>query len=154
MPSAQFWRGTAKAIAAVEFAVASPVLFLLLAFMVDYGFLNHANTALNAAVSAGAQYAYLTGITVTASNVQTLVKNTSGLTGVTAVVTGPACYCVTGTTPSLTLSAAGCNVTCPDGVTKSGYYVVINATYNYSAFMPNLVSIANHVSASQTVQLQ
>ncbi len=149
-----FWRGTAKGVAAVEFAVASPLLLMLLAVMTDFGFLNHAQTALNAAVSAGTQYAYLTGTSVAATNIQTLVQGSAGLSGVSATVTGPACYCITGSSPSLTLASATCNGTCPDGVTTAGYYVKVKATYTYSPFFPAFALLPTLVTAQQTIQVQ
>jgi Flp pilus assembly protein TadG len=119
--------------AAIEFAIACPVMLLFFGGLVDFGLALWAKSTLANAVAQGAYYAYVTGTSVTSTNVQTLVQNSSGLSNVTATITGPACYCITGT--PLALAAATCNTTCAD-TTTSGYYVKIKANYTYQSILP------------------
>ena len=100
---------------------------------------NYQQTSLAGAVAGGSQYAYITGMNITASSMQGIITNTSGLnpsTGsqpLSVTVTGPACYCISGTPPALTSSA--CGAACPD-TTSAGTYVVIDAAYSYQPIMP------------------
>jgi hypothetical protein len=59
------------------------------------------------------------------------------LTGVSVTVTGPACYCVSGSPASLVYSTTYSG-TCPGTCTNSspGLFVQISATYTYSPVMP------------------
>ncbi len=136
---------------------------MLLGGAADFGLFNLARARLNSGIQAAGQYAFLTGTGVTAAKIQSLVTAASGLSGLTFNVHGPACYCVTGTSPSLVLTAQASNpggtgtlctdkatysgVACPDGVTTSSYYAVIQATYAYPAIMP---LYSNFVGATAT----
>jgi TadE-like protein len=156
-----WWHRGRRAVAAVEFAVTAPTLLILLGGAADFGIVNYSRSALANAVASGAQYAYLTGPTVSASSVQTLVQTTSRLPGVTATVGNPSCYCVTGTTPTMTLMASGtCSTssppTCSDGTTTSaGTYITISATFSYSTLFGGYAypSVFN-VTESATMRLQ
>lgn len=119
--------------AAIEFAIACPVMLVFFGGLVDFGLALLAKSSLANAVAQGAYYAYVTGTNVTSTNVQTLVQNSSGLSNVHATVSGPACYCITGT--PLALAAATCNTACAD-TTTSGAYVTITATYTYQSILP------------------
>ena len=121
-----------RAVAALEFALTAPILLIVLGGTVDFGIANYTRTALANAVSVGAEYALLTGSGVVGNNVKTLVQSSSFVSGVTATVTGPACYCVTGSAP--TMSTATCNSACSDGST-AGSYIIISATYTYSGLL-------------------
>src|SRR5260221_5149425 len=57
-----------RANAAVEFAVAAPLLTILLGGASDFGVAQFYRTSLANAVSAGTQYAFMTGTSVTATN--------------------------------------------------------------------------------------
>jgi Flp pilus assembly protein TadG len=119
--------------AAIEFAIACPVMLVFFGGLVDFGLALWDKSTLANAVAQGAYYAYVTGTSVTSTNVQTMVQSSSGLRNVTATVTGPACYCITGT--PLALAAATCNTTCAD-TTTSGSYVKIVANYTYQSILP------------------
>jgi len=123
-------RGTA----AIEFALASPLMLTIIGGIFDFGNAEYSRIALANAVSAGAEYALLTGTSVAAANIQTTVQATSSLptANLTVTVTGPSYYCITGTTPTLTASSSG--ATCTDG-SKAAAYVTISATYAINALM-------------------
>ncbi len=145
-----------KAIAATEFALSCPIVLLLTAGAVGLGMYNYDQAALNQGVAVAAQYAYQTGTGVTAANIRALVAAASGLNGTTVTVAGPACYCVTGTTPSVQLTATSpCGTTCPDGVSSSTYYVSIAASCQFQSPMPLVGGFDSAtIVANASMQLQ
>ncbi len=157
-----FFRGRAaarRATAALEFAMATPLLVVMLGGAADYGLAQFYRTNLANAVEAGCEYAYLTsqaGGTVTTANIQTVVTNAmflpaGGAANLSITVTGPKGYCVTGTGP--TMSAATAGSTCSDGST-AGTYVVISATYTTNGLMNGfMAATTNAMTESATVRL-
>lgn len=114
-----------RGIAAVEFALVTPVLLVLLVAGADIGFRIWARGALVDAVAQGAMYAFLTGPTVTASAVSSFVEQAAGIPGVSASASGPSSGCaVPGST---TLAAANSSGACADG-TKPGIFLTITAS--------------------------
>lgn len=149
---ARLWRHTKRGSAALEFAIACPVMLGFFGGVVDYGLAIWDKSMLANAVAQGAYYAYVTGTTVTGTSVQSLVQQGSGLSNVTAHVTGPACYCITGS--PLALAAATCNSTCAD-TTTAGYYVAITASYTYQSILPLYSKLNNPTLTEQaTVRLK
>jgi Flp pilus assembly protein TadG len=150
-----------RAIAAMEFGLALPFLVLVLAGAADFGFAQWRRSALTNAVSQGAFYAFLTGPTVTAAKIQTMVDNAASITGVSASANAPACYCITATATPATLTSATCNSACSDGTTAVKY-VAITGSYTLSSFFPatspynhlNNAGTADTVSDTVTVRLQ
>lgn len=144
-----------RGVAAVEFAVAAPVMLFFLGGIVDFGMIYYGQSRVSAGVAAGAQYAILTGATVTQSNIQTLVQNAAGLSNLTVTVTGlspTACYCVSGTPPATV--AATCGTNCANGA-AAGTYAFITATYAYQPIMPAYSRLSSpQVVEAATVQVQ
>ena len=141
-----------KASAAVEFAVATPFLTILLGDAADFGLSQASRAQLSNAVAAGAQYAYNTGSSVTSANIKSLVEKVSGLdvTSLTVTVTGPARYCVTGTGPTMTAQTSQCS----DG-SSPGLYAIIAATYTTQGLMNGFMAAASlSTSESATVRIQ
>jgi Flp pilus assembly protein TadG len=153
---ARAWLRDKRAVAAVEFALVSPVLFMLLAAAVDFGLFNTGRTQLNQAISAGAQYAQLKGTAATATNVQSFIVAASRLSSVTSTATAPACFCIIGDVSLRQLSAQmPCTTLCPDNVSISTYFMTIGATYTYQSLLPFWDGFAGGTAtASTTVQLQ
>jgi Flp pilus assembly protein TadG len=147
------WR---QATAALEFALATPMLVVLFGGAADYGLAQFYRTNLANAVAGGCEYAYLTGTTVTSSNIQTVVQNLMFLpsgagTNLSVNVTGPKGYCVTGSGP--TMSAATVPSTCSDG-SAAGTYVLITATYTNTGLMHGFMStLSQPITESATVRL-
>jgi Flp pilus assembly protein TadG len=147
-------RGT-RAVAAVEFALVSPFLFMVLAAAVDFGLFNYGLTRLNLAVAAGAEYAQILGTTATKTGVQNYVVSVTNLSNVTSTATAPACYCMTGSTNARALTATTCAAVCPDGVATSTYFMTIGASYTYTPIMPLWDYMATSTATVTTaVQLQ
>lgn len=157
--------GDRRGIAAVEFALVAPMLALLLGNVADFGLLIIGKSQLANGMAQATQYALLRGPSVSGASVQAMVRNGSSRAGlggtVTATVTGPACYCVTGQPPALSAPPAAlsgtytCTGVCAvTGATPSPY-VIITGSYTYQPIMPNYSGlISKVVSENVTAKLQ
>lgn len=138
-----------RGIAAVEFALVTPIFCLLLAGIVDLGGALYTKFKLDSAVTAGANFAQVNAANVSSTNGQTLANNiativetsqgsgwaddgvvvnngpTSTVSGGTATASGTAanadaCYCPSGTPGAFTWgSSTNCGSPCPG--TNTGY---------------------------------
>jgi hypothetical protein len=154
------WRPAGRrATAALELALAAPLLAIVLGGASDYGLAQYYRVNLANAVEAGCQYAYLTfqaGGTVTTTNVKSVVQDAmflpSGATANLSIsVTGPTGYCVTGAGPAMT--AVSLPTTCGDG-SAAGTYMLITATYTSSGLMNGFLSAAsNAITETATARL-
>jgi Flp pilus assembly protein TadG len=158
------FRSSRRGSAAVEFAVACPVLILMIGGAADYGLAQCQRSQLALAVAAGAEYAYYTGAGVITSNITTVIQSTfSSVTSqqsavsvayssVTPGVPSPGWYCITGSGPSVTSSSSG--TVCTDG-TSAGYYISMKATYTNTGIMNGFLGLANLPMTEQaTVKIQ
>ena len=102
---------------AIEFALALPILLLLLVGLLDLGRLSIEKSALLQGAREGAQYGILAPTDT--ANIQTTATNATGVSGATAT-TSTFCECVSGT-------AVACTTTCSGGATIK-QYVVVNTT--------------------------
>ena len=152
-----------RAVAAVEFALACPIMVIFFGGAADLGFAEYAKSCVANSVTAGAEYATVTGSGVTNAAIQSLVTGQSGLSGITATVTGPACYCMGGTTLSQTSSSpcssanGNCGTACTAGGNSgiNGTYVQITATYTYNGVYPLLSALISHtITQSATAPVQ
>jgi Flp pilus assembly protein TadG len=164
MKLARFLRRRGRAVAAVEFAIAAPVMLAFLGGVVDFGLAYYDQSRVGAGVGAGAEYALLNYSTVLASpataqstTIPNLVKSASGLTGMTVTVTGlsPAvCYCVSSGPPPSVTAQSSCSATCSNGA-PAGYYVFITGSYTYHAMLPGYSHLANPtITETATVQIK
>ena len=150
-PKLPLWHDR-RATAALEFAIVGPLLVILLGGAADLGLSTVCRNQLSQAVANGAQFAFKSGATVPAGTVQNMVQASSGLSGVTAVISGPALSCVGGSPATLTSATAG--QTCADG-TAPGTYLTISASYTYQKLMPLSSTFLNTaLRQSATVRLQ
>jgi Flp pilus assembly protein TadG len=137
---------------AVEFAVAIPFVLVLLAGLIDTAFLVRAKMRLSNGVAAAGRYATLAGPSVSSTTLSGVVSASSNLTGATATVTGPACYCTSGTPAAL--ASATCGSTCGDG-SSGATYVKIIGKYTYSPIMPGYSAIVGgNLTETVVAQLQ
>jgi Flp pilus assembly protein TadG len=142
------FRGNRRGTAAIEFAIACPTVLIMFGGLADFGLALWDKTMLANAVAQGGYYAAVTGTSVSATTVKTLVQGASKLSSVSATVSGPACYCITGS--PLALAAATCNSTCTD-TTTAGYFVQIRATYTYNSLLPFYSKLNNPTLVEQTI---
>jgi Flp pilus assembly protein TadG len=139
--------------AAVELAVAFPVVLVLLGNIVDYGVMIRRHAQLAAGVANAGAYASRTGSGVALATLQTITTSTSGLSGATASATAAACYCPTGT-PRALGTAVACTATCADGSTASKY-LTVSGRYAYSPYFPHVMGpTARTLTHSATVMVQ
>jgi hypothetical protein len=153
-----------RATAALEFALATPLMVLMVGGAADYGLAQFYRTNLANAVAAGAEYAYLTGTGVSTTNIQTVVQDTMYLpagaannltvtfSSVSPGVPSPGWYCITGSGPAVAPSTRGS--TCTDG-SAAGYYISFRATYVNAGLLSGVRATGNHTISEQvTVRLQ
>lgn len=107
----------------VEFALALPVLFLLMAGLLDLGRFALQKSALLQGAREGAQYGMVNSSDST--GISSAAVNATGLTGVTAT-NSVFCECVNGTTVS-------CTTTCSSGNLKT--YVTVTTTKAFTSFL-------------------
>jgi Flp pilus assembly protein TadG len=152
-------RSDRRGLAALEFALIAPVLLMILGGVVDLGLATVGRSRLANGLAQGVQQALATGPGISAASIRIFVQNgasRSGLTEpVTVTVSGPACYCITGSPAALgastPLSAANaCTGTCSPSASGPGAFVVITASYSYQPIMP-LYSTVLSTTVSQTV---
>jgi Flp pilus assembly protein TadG len=108
----------------IEFALALPVLFLLLVGMFDLGRYGLQKSAMLQGARAGAQYGILAY--TESSNINSTATSATGLTGVTTT-NSVFCECVSGTTVS-------CSTTCGTGQTLKRY-VAVTTTKSFSTVL-------------------
>jgi Flp pilus assembly protein TadG len=138
-----------RGVAAVEFALATPLLATLLTVLVDFGFGFYEKMQVEDAAQAGAQYALLYGWDSPA--IQNAVTSATTLSGLTATP-GPTktCGCPSGTS----VTSAGCGSTCANGL-PAGTYVTVNAHATYTPIIsyPVMGSTVT-LSAQSVVRIQ
>jgi Flp pilus assembly protein TadG len=158
MQAFETFRRNSRAVAALEFGLALPFLILVFAAVIDFGFAQWNRSAMSNAVADGAYYAFLTGPSVTAANVKSMVQNASSIASVTVpTINAPACYCISGAAAPATMTAATCGNTCADGTT-AGKYIIITADYTLTSFFPSSSWLnflhGGAIQDSATVRLQ
>jgi Flp pilus assembly protein TadG len=186
----QFLRGLATTargnagLAAVEFALLSPMLLLIFAGSIDLGGALYVKFRLDGAVSAGANYALVNAANVgsangatLAGNIATIVESSASASwandtvvvnnGPTETVTngiaspgGTAanadqCYCLTGSPPNWSWgSAATCGSSCGGGG-LAGKFVTITATHGFTPLFASYGIVHNGaITGSAVVQTQ
>ena len=131
--------------AAVEFAIATPILIALLVPVADLGIAFSQQLQVQEAAQAGAQYAVLHGFNSSAiSNAVTSASTLSGVTAYPAPTEGCGCP-----NASSGITAATCSSTCSNGET-AGTYVRVNAKYNYTTVLPYSVLGSGMTLTAQT----
>lgn len=166
--------------AAVEMALISPVLMILLAGIIDFGRAYREEIALSSAVAAASQYALLNVASINstsaaglAATLSGIVANTNGAAwaGATVTVNGGAtnavaggvptasgtagnsdsCWCPTGTTAAWNWgSAATCGSACAGG-TLAGKFVTIAGTRQFTAIFTAYGLIGNITLHQSTI---
>jgi len=140
-------RGTA----AIEFALWSSILFVVMMVALDFAMFRVYQLRLGAAVEQGAMLSFnnreklddLSAISTYVRSAAALpgpavsvqVSCNSTTAGCVSKAAGRSCTCIGGATPTFT--AATCGASCAGGST-AGYYMILKATYTYSpVVIPN-----------------
>lgn len=147
--TAKIWKADVG-IAAVEFALATPILLAILVPLVDLGLAFSQQIQLNQAVQAGAEYAARNPWNSNSSTaIASAITSATTLSGLTAVpAPSQSCGCASGTT----ITSATCGTTCSSGQT-AGYYVTVNAQAPYSTVLPYSV-LGSTLTAQAVVRVQ
>ena len=134
-----------RGVAAVEFALATPLLATILTVLVDFGFGFYEKMQVEDAAQAGAQYALLYGWDSTA--IQNAVTNATPLSGLSATpAPTKTCGCPSGTS----VTAATCGATCSNGL-SAGTYVTISAQATYTPLISYAVMGSTVTLSAQSV---
>ena len=173
MSARRGWRSRRdRGTAAVELALTSPLLLILLAGIVDFGRVYREEIELSAAVAAAAQYALVNAASINSTNAATLAATLSGIVansngagwagatvtvndGATSTLVGGvpgssgtaananSCWCPTGTATGWGWGvAATCGTACAGG-TLAGKFVTITGTRSFTAVFSNYGLIGN-----------
>ncbi len=155
-------------VASIEFAIYATVFLMITAATVDIGLLLFTQSQIDAAVSAGAQYA-ANNAALVASNpsglntdISNIVDNTNGTGWATSTVdvnnsndqTG--CYCPTGSPGSWSWgSAVACGSACSSGSGVAGQFVTITASRSISPLFTSFGFVqSGTISRSALVETQ
>ncbi|HUO12053.1 MAG TPA: TadE/TadG family type IV pilus assembly protein [Caulobacteraceae bacterium] len=170
-----------EGVAAVEFAFMAPIFCLLMVAAIDLGGALFTKFRLDAAVSAGANFAQVQAANASstagqtlANNIATIVEASQGAgwanttvvvdNGPTTTVTGgtqttsgtasnaDACYCPSGSASSMTWGASTtCGNSCGSNAGYAGKFVTITATRTYTPIFSNYGIISNDAITTSTV---
>jgi Flp pilus assembly protein TadG len=177
-----WWFRRDRGTAAVELALLSPLLLILLAGIVDFGRVYREEIELSAAVAAAAQYALLNVASINSSGAAALAATLSGIVansngaawagvavtvndGATSTVAGGvttgggtaananSCWCPTGNATGWSWGVAGtCGTACAGG-TLAGKFVSIAGTRSFNALFANYGLIGN-ITLHQSAMVQ
>lgn len=139
--------------AAIEFALIFPVILALIGGVTDFGLYILARSRLADAVAYGTQYAFLSGTAAGANasiNAAVTKVARATLTTATVSVTGPACYCTSGTNPP-TLATQNCGTNCPITLALPGQYVIIQGSYVYAPIFPTTTAYLSNTMYENSV---
>lgn len=144
--------GSRRGSASLEFAVAAPVLLILMGGGFDVGMLLRVQITMASGLTNAVQYANVQGSTVTAAALQSLVQNATGLNGIVATATNPTALCPSGY--PVTLSALPANtIRCAGATTLPNKYVTITASYAYVPVLPGLSGLVATTVVRQAVAM-
>jgi Flp pilus assembly protein TadG len=154
-------------VAAIEFAIYALVFLTIVAAVVDIGLLLFTRSELDAAVSAGAEYAANSAPLVSDptlnTNISDIVNNAYGTGWATSTINvnngndSSHCYCPTGTPGNWTWGTAhACDgSSCPGGSGVYGQFVTITANRTVSPLFPAFGFVGSGtISASALVETQ
>jgi Flp pilus assembly protein TadG len=117
-------------VAAIEFALAAPILVAALVGIADVGMGIYKQMQLINAVQAGARYAMTNGWN--SVQIQNTITNATDLAAISATPAPThSCGCPSGAT----IATATCGSTCASGA-PAGTYVTVNAQFAYTPVIP------------------
>jgi Flp pilus assembly protein TadG len=146
------WFSGRSGAAAIELALVSPFLLILLTGIVEVGIAAYQAMQVQAAVQAGALYAVQNG-TSNLTAIGTAVVNATGTTGITATPT-PFTFCGCPTAAGVVSQTTDCTTVCTGNIAP-GHYITISAAVPHSTLLPYLnLPLPASLKASTTVRIQ
>jgi Flp pilus assembly protein TadG len=148
--SSLFGRDGDSGTAAIEFALMTPFLLLLLGGVTEFGFAMYEEMQVNAAVEAGVMYA-----TANAPN----IASSQTLQGyaLTPAIGQPYCGCPNAAGSVSNLGNAPCSgspyTTACSGGTAAGKYVQVTASINHLVILPTTFGLPSSFSAKAVVRV-
>jgi len=137
---------------AIEFAMLSSVLLLLLVLVTDYALIMYRKLELTSATRTGAQYALVNTTTASDALIQAAVTGATTLTGVTVTVDRDLCGCSDGTSFACSTVGASCPTATTTG--RMHYYTSATASYTYNWLFPAYNTGTKVITASSTIRTQ
>ena len=141
--------------AAIEFALMTPFLVILLGGVVEFGLATYEKMQVNTAVEAGILYAaanpadptliHDVGVAVTGAGYLP-----AGYTTPLAATPAPTQFC--GCPSATGLTQVACSVTCTGGVAH-GTYVQVNASLNHLILLPTSFGLPTSFSATAVIRI-
>lgn len=132
--------------AALEFAIIAPLLLMVFGGIADFGRLLISNGQLANGLAQTVGYALMQGPSVSRSVIASMAKDASARSGVatsvSVMVTGPACYCLSGQPAALNASSPPlsdrftCTGACPSPALAPGAYMTITTSCDFVPLMP------------------
>jgi Flp pilus assembly protein TadG len=142
--------GDSAGTAAIEFALAAPLLLGLLMPVADLGLAFSRQIQVQQAAQAGAQYASLHPWN--SSSIDSITSAVTSATQLSALTAAPAPYQTCGCPDGSKITAATCDSLCANGE-SAGYYIVVNAQLPYSPILPySLLGNSVNLTAQATVR--
>lgn len=135
--------------AAIEFAIISPFLLVVLIGVVELGFAGYDAMQVEDSVEAGALYAVLHSSD--SAGIATAVTSATGETSITATP-APVSFC--GCPGASGISAVACTATCAGG-SAPGHYITVSASMPRVVIMSQTISsLPTTLTAHSTVRVQ
>lgn len=140
--------------AAIEFALSSVLLLIILTGLVEVGLAAYQAMQVQAATEAGVLYGIKNG-TSSIANISAAVTSATGTPGITATPTPVAfCGCHSAVAGVGVVSQANCTTPCSDS-TAPGHYLTVSAALLHKTILPYLtLGLPATLTSSSTVRLQ
>ena len=138
--------------AAVEFALLTPFLVILLSGVIEIGMVVFQTLQVEAAAEAGALYAANHGV-ADLSQISLAVTSATGTAGITATP-APTAYCGCPAASGITSQGADCSTLCADGKAPS-HYAKVNASKAHNPLISFLhLPLPTTITRSAVIRVQ
>lgn len=132
---------------AVEFAFIVPVVLVMLAGLIEFGFVTYDNSAIENAARSGAQYAFSGSYDPSKIDAAVRAASTVHLASTDTVTSSMFCECGDG-------SKITCGQTCAD-LSSNKRFIKVNVTKNQTAWLPFMnFAVPKQLHASVTLRVQ
>ena len=149
--------GDESGTAAIEFALMTPFLMILIGGVIEFGLAMYESMQVNAAVEAGVLYAAANGWN--SADISGAVTGAGSLPAQYSLTATPAptefCGCpIAGGSVSNLGATPPCSTTACSGGTAAGTYVQVNASLNHLVVLPTTWGLPSAITASAVVRIQ